>query len=47
LNCWAFTPIEDLELDTGAVSEVAHTTAKRINLPDDLPLADAADCGIT
>src|SRR5262249_26058733 len=39
----AFRAIEDLELDAGAVGGLAHQPAQRVDLPDEIPLRQAAD----
>ena len=39
----AFAAIEHAKLDAGGVDRPAHRAAERVDLADDLPLADAAD----
>jgi hypothetical protein len=40
---WAFARIEDAELDAGLVGRCCHRTAERIDLLDQMSLANAAD----
>ena len=42
----ALAPVEQPELDAGRVGDPAHQAAERIDLADEVPLADAADRGI-
>src|SRR5688572_25332885 len=40
-------PIEQAKLDAGAVSHTTHEPVQRIDFPNQMALAQTADCGIT
>ena len=42
----AFATIEQFEMDAGSVCRFAHQPVQRVDLADQMALADAADCGV-
>ncbi len=42
----AFAAIEHFEMDTGSIGGFAHNAIERINLADQMALADAPNCGV-
>ena len=45
-NGGTFASVEEAELDSGRIDREAHLAAERVDLADEMALADAADRGI-
>ena len=45
-NCGAFPAVEHAELDAGGVGNFAHNAIERVDFPDQMAFAEAADGGV-
>jgi hypothetical protein len=46
-NRWALAAVQQPELNAGSIGHAAHHTVQRVDFPNEMPLPQSADCGVT